>query len=67
MRKGKNPDPYLPLTNGSGSGRPKKIVDPADPDPGGLKTCGSGSPTLLTLCKYMESERAKKMDPMFER
>jgi hypothetical protein len=25
MRKGKDPDPYLPLNNGSGSGRPKYI------------------------------------------
>jgi hypothetical protein len=32
MRKEKNPDPYLCIT---------------DPDPGGLKTCGSGSPTLV--------------------
>jgi hypothetical protein len=31
MRKGKDPDPYLCLMN---------------PDPGGPKTCGSGSPTL---------------------
>jgi hypothetical protein len=37
MRKRKDPDPYFRLM---------------DPDPGGPKTCKSGSPTLLKMLSF---------------
>jgi hypothetical protein len=53
MRKGKAPDldPYLSLT---------------DPDPGGPKTCGSGSPTLLIGILYVVNQR-QRMKPTMKK